>query len=227
MNERIKKYIDEIFADAPKTRKAMELKEEVAINTMDKYQDLISEGYQEEDAWKMVVNSIGDVTELFEELKEDNPLRLSEEERRKKAVMRAVAAGLYIFAGVVILAWIIVAERFFYMDAELGLAGLVLAALICIPPTCILVYTANMYPDFKKKEDNIVECYKEARYARNREKAVKTSVSVLVWLLTLTLYFIISFATAHWEVTWILFLAGACVQEIVILIFSLRREKGK
>ena len=73
MNERIRKYIDELFADAPKTRKAMEWKEEVVVNTMDKYRDLINEGYNEEDAWQMVIHSIGDVTELFEELREENP----------------------------------------------------------------------------------------------------------------------------------------------------------
>lgn len=225
MNERIRKHIDGLFADAPKTRRAMELKEEVTINTMEKYQDLIAEGYQEEDAWQMVINSIGDVTELFEELKEENPLRLSEEERKKKAVMKSLAAGLYIFAGVVCLMWTMIYDQFFYRYSSIGVLGVLLAVLICIPATCILVYAANMYPGFKKSEDNIVENYKEARYARNREKAIKTSVSAIIWLLTLTLYFIISFATQHWEVTWILFLVGGCVQAIAMLVFSLRREK--
>lgn len=225
MNERIRKHIDGLFADAPKTRRAMELKEEVTINTMEKYQDLIAEGYKEEDAWQMVINSIGDVTELFEELKEENPLRLSEEERKKKAIMKSLAAGLYIFAGVVCLMWMMIYDQFLYRYSSIGMLGLLLAVLICIPATCILVYAANMYPSFTKSEDNIVENYKEARYARNREKAIKTSVSAIIWLLTLTLYFVISFATRHWEVTWILFLVGGCVQAIAMLVFSLRREK--
>ena len=225
MNERIRKHIDQLFADAPKTRKAMEWKEEVIVNTIDKYQDLINEGYQEEDAWQVVIHSIGDITELFEELPEENMLNLSEEKRKKKAILNAVAAGLYIFAGVVCLAWMILINRLLYVDPDMSSIGLILAALICIAPTCMLIYAANMYPDFKKKEDNLVENYKEARHARNRERAVKTSVSAIIWLLTLILYFLVSFKTNYWEVTWILFLVGGCAQAITVLVFSLKSEK--
>ena len=62
MNERVKKYLDELFEDAPKTRKAMELKEEMMQNSMEKYQDLLSDGWSEEDAYKNVIGSIGDLT---------------------------------------------------------------------------------------------------------------------------------------------------------------------
>lgn len=226
MNERIRKYIDELFADAPKTRKAMEWKEEVVVNTIDKYQDLINEGYQEEDAWQMVINSIGDVTELFEELREENHFRLSEGQRQKKAVLNAVAAGLYIFAGVVYLVWMLIAENLFYMYSDVRMqVGLILAALICIPPTCMLIYATNMYPDFSKKEDSLVESCKEARYIRNRERAIKTSVSAIIWLVTLIIYFLVSFTTRDWEVTWITFLIGGCAQAITFLVFSLKRVK--
>ena len=224
VNEKIRNYINELFENAPKTRKAMELKEEVAINTIEKYQDLISEGYQEEDAWQMVINSIGDVTELFEELKEDNPLRLSEEERQKKAVLNAVAAGLYIFAGVVYLAWMILANHIMFIGSRNAI-GLLFALLVCIPATCILIYAANMYPDYNKGEDNIVENYKQARYLRNRDKAIKSSISAIIWFMTLILYFIISFTTNSWEVTWIIFLIGGCAQAVAVLIFSVKKEQ--
>ena len=69
MKEKIRKHINELFKDAPKTRRAVELKEEMAQNTIEKYEDLIAEGHKEEDAFRIVVGSIGDVTELFEDLK--------------------------------------------------------------------------------------------------------------------------------------------------------------
>ena len=50
MKEKIQKHIDALFTNAPKTRKAMELKEELTQNTIEKYEDLISEGYREDDA---------------------------------------------------------------------------------------------------------------------------------------------------------------------------------
>lgn len=230
MKERIQKHIDELFTNAPKTRRAMELKEELTQNTIEKYEDLISEGYREEDAFQNVIGSIGDVTELFPDLEEKNLLTLSESDRRKKAILNAVSAGLYIFAGVAFFACLLIQsispglERGYgYFDYDLF--GLVLAGFICIPATCIKVYAAHMYPSFHKKEDNLVENYKEAKHSANKEKAVKTSASALVWTLTVTCYFIISFATYEWAVTWITFLIGACVQAIVVLVLNLRRSE--
>lgn len=229
MKERIQKHIDELFTNAPKTRRAMELKEELTQNTIEKYEDLISEGYREEDAFQNVIGSIGDVTELFPDLEEKNLLTLSESDRRKKAILNAVSAGLYIFAGVAFLACELLSNISFgsrgYGYFDYTIFGLVLAGIICIPATCIIIYAAHMYPGFHKKEDTLVENYKEARHSANKEKAVKTSVNSLIWLLTITIYFIVSFATYEWAVTWITFLIGACVQAIVVLVLNLRRSE--
>ena len=216
MQEKIKQHLDELFADAPKTRKAMELKEEMTRNTIDKYQDLISEGYQEDAAYQNVIGSIGDVTELFGDLEEKNLLTLSEVDRRKKALLTAIAVGLYIFAGVVLFL-----ADYYAINNTLAL---VLAGLVCIPPTCMLVYASYMYPDYTKREESLVEQYKESRYSGNREKAVMTSISSIIWLLTLALYFLISFTSGGWHVTWVIFLIGGCIQAIVTLVYSLRRR---
>ncbi len=100
MQEKIRNHINELFAEAPKTRKAMDLKEEMTQNTIEKYEDLIREGYSEEDAFQNVIHSIGDVTELFQDLEERNLLTLPEKDRQKKALLTAISVGLYILAGV-------------------------------------------------------------------------------------------------------------------------------
>lgn len=228
MEEKINRHIDGLFADAPKTRRAMELKEEMTQNALEKYHDLISEGYREEDAYQNVIGSIGDVTELFDSLEEKNLLMLPEADRRKKARLMAVSVGLYIFAMVVFLCMSLMSDISYELTRGYGyfdfqLLGLVLAELICIPASCILVYTAHMYPTFRKHEDSLVEDYKEARHSANKERAVKTSLSALIWTLTLTLYFVISFATMAWHVTWIIFLIGCCAQAVASLVLSLRR----
>ena len=224
MKERIRKHIDGLFKDAPKTRKAMELKEEMIQNTLEKYQDLVGEGYQEEDAYQNVINSIGDVTELFGELEEKNLLNLPEDLRRKRAMLKTIAVGLYIFAGAVFIMGMVIVDYYLSMMQEAGLLIFAATIFLCIPPTCMLVYAANMYPAFSKKEENLVETYKEAVHARNKKKAVKVSVGVIIWLVTITIYFIISFVTYKWQVTWITFLIGACAQAISELIFNLRRS---
>lgn len=229
MKERIQKHIDELFTDAPKTRKTMELKEELTQNTIEKYEDLISEGYREEDAFQNVIDTIGDVSELFEILEEKNLLSLSVEDRKKKAMLTAVSVGLYILAVVVFFTSHLLIPIFpmlavKYYSLDFGLLGLVLAVLLCIPPTCMLIYAAHMYPVFHKRKDDLVENYKEAKYSANKEKAVRTSASVLIWTVTVTFYFFISFATWEWMSTWITFLIGGCIQAAVLLIFNLRRK---
>ncbi len=223
MNERIRKHIDLIFESAPKTRKAMDLKEELLQNTNEKYQDLISHGYSEEDAFQNVIASIGDVTELFDDLEDKNLCNMKEKDRKKRAMITAIAIGLYIFAGIAFFTCVLIDESIM-LPFDFSLVGLILAAAICIIPTCMLVYAANMYPEYHKRENSMVESYKEAKYLNNKDKSVKEAVSAIIWSLVLIIYFLISFTTMAWYITWIIFPIGACVQAIAELLFSLKRN---
>ncbi|MDE6925442.1 MAG: permease prefix domain 1-containing protein [Acetatifactor sp.] len=225
MKENIRQHFNQIFAEAPKTRKALDLKQEMIQNAMDKYDDMVTDGYSEEDAYRNVIESIGDVSELFPEVEEKNLFTLPEKDRKKKAMLTAVAVGIYIFAAAV----------FFFFGCidglvngySLGSLGLVIALLICIAPTIMLVYAANMYPDYMKKdESDMVESYKEARYNSNRETAVRKSINSIIWTLAVVLYFVISFATFDWQITWVIFPMALCVHSIVRLIFSLREDRN-
>lgn len=227
MRDKIVEKFNQLFEDAPKTRKALELKQEMLQNALDKYEDLVQEGHSEEDAYQNVIQSIGDVTELFEEVEEKNLLSLSESDRKKKALLQAIAVGLYILAGVVFFGFALIGEvAYGYSDVTTGI-GLVLAGLICIPPTVMMVYAANMYPVYKKKEkQDMVEEYKEEKYKNNRDEAVLGSVSTLIWMLVLVAYFIISFNTGAWYITWVIFLIGGSIQSIASLVFSLHKDKN-
>lgn len=225
MKEKIIQHFNQLFEDAPKTRKALDLKQEMTQNALDKYADMLQEGYSEEDAYQNVIRSIGDVSELFQEVEEKNLLELPEKDRRKRAMLKAVAVGLYIFAGVIFLFFGFL-EELPGNYTEYASLGLVLAGLICIAPTVMMVYAANMYPGYtKKKEPDMVEEYKEEKYLSNRDKAVKGAVSSIIWTLALVIYFVVSFLTYDWHITWVIFLIAGCVQSVAVLLFSLRKEK--
>lgn len=227
MKEKITQHFNQLFEDAPKTRKALDLKREMTQNALDKYEDMVQEGYSEQDAYQNVIQSIGDVTELFEEVEEKNLLMLPEKDRRKRAILKAVAAGLYILAGVAFFALEIMADTpgAHWMNYQGGM-GLVIAGLICIAPTIMLVYAANMYPGYSKKENaDMVEEYKQERYMNNRDKAIMSSVSSIIWTMALVLYFIISFNSGAWYITWVIFLIAGCLQSVAVLVLSLRKDK--
>ncbi len=226
MKEKIVQHFNELFMDAPKTRKALDLKQEMTQNALDKYDDLTQEGYTEEDAYQNVIGSIGDVTELFEDLKEKNLLSLPEKDRKKKAMLTAVAVGLYIFAGAVFLFFVMLDGMPGGGNMDYSILGLLAAALICIAPTILLVYALNMYPEYTKKEEpDMVEQYKESKYLKNRDRAVRGAVCSIIWSLTLVIYFFVSFTTNDWHITWLIFLIAVCVQSVAELIFSLRKSR--
>ncbi len=227
MKEKIEQYFNQLFEEAPKTRKALELKQELTQNALDKYEDIMQEGrYSEEDAYQNVIQSVGDVRELFDDLEEKSLLELPEKDRKKRAMLKAAAVGLYIFAGVM----------FFGLETLSATVpgypfdgmGLAVAGLICIAPTIMLVYAANMYPGYSKKvSTNMVEEYQQEKYRSGRNKEIMGAVSCIIWTAALVLYFLISFTVGGWHITWVIFLIAACVQSIAVLINSLRMDKEK
>lgn len=228
MKEKIVQHFNQLFEDAPKTRKALDLKQEMTQNAIDKYEDLLKDGYSEEDAYQNVIQSIGDVTELFEEVAEKNLLELPEKDRKKRAMLKAVAGGLYIFAGVIFVFCGLLNEMTgsYGYGMDFTTFGLVLAGLICIAPTIMMVYASNMYPNYsKKEEESMVEEYKHEKYLNNRDKAILGAVSCIVWTAALVVYFLVSFITGAWYITWVTFLIAACVQSVATLVFSLRKDK--
>ena len=61
MRDKLKTYIDYLFAGAPQTAATAETKAEILQNTLDKYDDLIAEGKTPEAAYSLAVSGIGDL----------------------------------------------------------------------------------------------------------------------------------------------------------------------
>lgn len=228
MNEKIRIYIDELFLGAPKTKRALELKEEMISNAQEKFADLLKEGYREEDAYAVVIHSIGNVDELFRELEQEDgdaySYRMMELElRQKKAKLTAVSVGLYVFAAAVFFAFALLDGAIYFSTVDLSLLGLVLAVLICIAPTVMLVYAANILPHTDRREEDAVEGHKEWKADDKDRKEIRKAISHIIWTITLVLYFLISFSTMDWYITWVIFLIGGCVESIVKLLFSLKK----
>ena len=80
MKERIKEYIDLIFAEAPECAKTREMKEEMFANVSERYDDLINEGKSEAVAYNICISGIGDISELIEDIKREHGDRAAAEE---------------------------------------------------------------------------------------------------------------------------------------------------
>lgn len=232
-NLRIRKYMDQLFENAPVNHRTLELKEELIANALEKYNDLLLRGYGEDEAFQLVVGSIGDVQQLFAEMGTDDDysqayyLQWAREAQEKKAVLTAVSAGLFLLAGAVLVIsflmyWYNV--KFIYIHGQnMNLLGIGIALLICIVPVSLLVYARKIQPPVELGDYASSRAAAETRkQRRKRFKQIKGSLEGLMWLLIVIYYFIISFATQAWHITWIVFLGGAaieCLLDVLTKIF--------
>ncbi|MFA6941566.1 MAG: DUF4097 family beta strand repeat-containing protein [Clostridiaceae bacterium] len=65
MYEKLQKRVDDLFKNAPDTKRAEELKEELMANLIDRYNDLTESGKSEDEAIDITIEGIGDVNELI------------------------------------------------------------------------------------------------------------------------------------------------------------------
>ena len=218
MKEQIRKEVNILFQNAPNTKRANDLKDEIISNAEDKYEDLVKQGTSEEEAIQTVIKEIGNVDELIEELNKNNPIHTQyvEEARKKTGLIVSICVGLYILS---IIACIVLDELglpdFITASSFLSIAGV---------STCVLIYHFMTKPKYKKYDDTIVEEFKEWKGKKDKNKEIKKTIDSIIWTLTVIVYLVISFTFKIWYISWIIFLIASLIENIIKLIFKLGEE---
>ena len=75
MNSKIKNYVDVLFNDVPKTRKAVELKEEILADLNEHFEAHIAQGKSENQAYTEALADLGDIDELLSSLAPERELK--------------------------------------------------------------------------------------------------------------------------------------------------------
>lgn len=207
MKDKLISYIDLLFAGAPE---ADDMKQEILQNTLDRYDDLLSQGKSPEAAYRLAISGIGDINEILggtapvqsapvspAAAEDDNDTGL-------KKAMRGLAVALYILCPVPL----------FLLGNEIGLCLLLILVAIATAIMCI----------FAKKEPNKQEVRQKKDDPR---QALRKSVRAMVWAIGLAVYFILSFATNAWYITWVIFPMIAAVQGLVIACMDLKEAGNK
>lgn len=71
MIDKIRKYLDSLFAEVPNTKEVQDAKDELYNNMIERYADCLKDGMDEQEAYDSVIDSLGDIRELFAELNQD------------------------------------------------------------------------------------------------------------------------------------------------------------
>ncbi|SHH64297.1 hypothetical protein SAMN02745823_00593 [Sporobacter termitidis DSM 10068] len=216
MEAKIRAYVDELFAGTAPSRKSVELKEEMIQNLTEKYNDLISEGKTAEAAYNIAIAGIGDVSDLLKDLERStvSPEMLTSV-RQRSAMFTSIAVMLYIISVIPI---IVLSVLF----SGGWLPGLIVMFLLIAAATGLLIYNGMTKPKFVK-QDTMVEEFKQWQTGSQEQKALRNAIHTALWTITIAIYFIVSFSTGAWHLSWIIFLVTVAIQAIINAAFAFKK----
>lgn len=215
MNEKIVRHVEKLFEDAPKTRRAFELRDELTANLNDRYNDLIAEGKDEDTAYSVVIAGIGDVDELISGLRENDVFNevQNQIQRQKSALLISGAVAIFILS---IIPPILISEIFKSNLAQtIGILFMIMCWAVAV---MMLVYNAMSKPKYEKTEDTIVENFKEFTSTKSKDAAVRKSIISIIPIITTIIYLMLGFGFNLWHPGWMIFLLIPVVIQIIRLV---------
>ena len=112
----------------------------------------------------------------------------------------------------------IVADALHWNEA-IGACGLF--AFVAVA-TALLIYNNMSKPVVMKYDETMMEEFREWKTNQESRKHARKSINSALWSIIVVLYFVISFSTGAWYITWVIFLIGAAAENIIKACFDLK-----
>ena len=197
MKEQLTKYVELLFAGAPNAR---DIQQEILQNTLDRYDDLISQGKSPEAAYSLSISGIGDLSEILGSnphqstfIPASEPAENSEDALLKKK-RKAAAIAFYILCPV---------PLFILSEFGLDTMGLCLTLLLVAAATALLVMNGKDKPIDGNNLYTAPAAPSDPETAMRQE--TRKNIRMIIWCVGIAAYFIMSVATDAWYITWIAF----------------------
>lgn len=217
MVNKLRSYIDDLFENAPNTKNVNDLKDELKSNLIDKYNDLLGEGKNEEEAYNISVSGIGDVSELIEQVEDNsNNKILKEKERNRSAKLLGIAVMLYIISVVPVV---------LLGSFGMGEIGVVLMFLCIGSATGLIVYRNVSAPDYLKADETLIEEFKEWKSRKSRKNSSKNAIHTAIWPLTVAIYLVFSMLSGKWGISWLIFVIAYAIEKVIDAVFEYKEGK--
>ena len=207
MREQLIQYVQLLFAGAADCD---DTRQEILQNTLDRYDDLVAAGKTPEAAYRLAIMGIGDINEILGRAPGAAPLpapaaKQEEHDTPAKKLLRAIAIGLYILCPIPL----------FVLSGmwNMGIPGLCGTLTLVAVATVLIILGAK-----KENEETDVT-------PSSPQSALAKSVNGLIWAIGLAVYFLVSFLTGSWYITWAIFPITAAVQGLTKAILDLKEGK--
>lgn len=211
MREQLIQYVNALFAGE---RDKEDVKDEILQNTLDRYDDLVTQGKTPEAAYSLAISGIGDVSEILGCTPQaevvPGPQQQAEPEYREppthKKLLRAVAVALYICCVLPVI-----------VLAQLGheTVGICLMFLMIAAATALIIMSSGGSRGQKERQDD-----------PQPRKELHKAIGAITGLVSLIIYLAVSFATGAWHITWLIFLIAGAVDGIIKGFVDLKRSTG-
>lgn len=201
MEQKIREYIDSVFRDVPHSERADNIRNEILQNLLDKYADLLKEGRTADEAYAIAISSGGDLSGIVADLRgESVKYNYNYEKQFDKMYEKQYKREK---------------KKCSRFDSLLWPITVCLYLLYSLLVRGAWAYSWNLFI----AASAVSSLYRFLTVKSNR-KARRGALSSFVWTATVVVYFILSFATGRWDITWILFILAIAVSNIAeILVF--------
>lgn len=201
MKDQLISYVNLLFAG---NTDCEDIRQEILQNTLDRYDDLIADGKSPEAAYRLAIGGIGDINELLGASRQSGePPKAAGRNDPGKKGLRAIAVALYILCPLPLLVAADTGREIY------GLCGLL--AMVAIA-TALRMLGAP---------DKAGEPPAQARELTPRQQ-LWWGLRRLIRLAMLVAYFLISFKTRAWHITWLLLPVCCALEELVKAIWDLK-----
>ena len=196
MREQLIQYVNLLFAGAPDSE---DIRQEILQNTLDRYDDLVAAGKTPEAAYRLAISGIGDISEILGTREPETPAAPeapTQEESTDspvKKLLRAVAVGLYILCPLPLIV----------LDS-MGMDVFGLCGTLCfVAAATMLLILGGKKGGAHKQEEDVPKTQ------------LGKGLGSLIWTVGLIIYFLVSFLTGAWQVSWVIFPILGAISSLV------------
>lgn len=214
MEERLKQYVNALFTGLPNTARAAEVRDEIYANVRDRYHDLVESGMTPEAAYEEAKESIGNTEDIRRFLEESEPdPQAFEKNRKRRAALLGTGVG-----------FLVLAAGFVVLLGSVGapVIGVFVMFVCCAVGIGLIIYGATAYasPNAPRMSSEEVSEYQQWKAEKLAGEKHTQPYRSLLWILVTIAYFIISFSTGAWGISWIIFLIGAALEKLIEVVMA-------
>ena len=240
MNIVISEYVEDLFKNAPTTRDILDIKEELAYNLNEKFEELVRGGISKENAFQKVTEGVGNIQELIMEAQKPKSRmftgrKLSELEKTysgfdpeiRKSFFGLVCSSIWLFA-VIGYVFLLFPGRALFGGSVYTCGWLIFLVAAAVQS---LFMAATNLPALRDLNARIPCAESESEnilLRKTKKKLIKKMTghaSTILWMVTIIIYILFSFATGFWAFSWLIFIAAAVLQNFLVFSINIYLSK--